>query len=126
MNTGEHLWVIPHGDAPEEQQELIRDHPLLQGVDGVLVNRGRTGLSPMTVTANMLLSAGQTADGTPHLFAIDKQTGERRGQVEIPGQSRYGMSSWTHNGHQYVIIQLQDGIAAYGLPAAMPAAGDAH
>jgi hypothetical protein len=36
------------------------------------------------------------------------------------------MSSWEHNGHQYIIVQLQDGLAAFGLPAAMPAAGDAH
>jgi quinoprotein glucose dehydrogenase len=47
-------------------------------------------------------------------------TGERVGAVEIPGLSRYGMSSWEHEGHQYIIIQLGDGIAAFGLPAAMP------
>ena len=126
MNTGDIKWTIPHGDAPEEQQELIRNHPLLQGVDGVMVNRGRSGHSTLTVTPNMLLATGQTSDGTPHLFAIDKETGERRSAVEIPGISRYGMSSWTHNGHQYIIVQLQDGLAAYGLPAAMPAASGGY
>jgi len=120
MNTGEHLWVIPFGDAPQDDQDLIRNHPLLQGVPNVMVNRGRAGLAPMTVTPNMLLYAGQTADNQAVLFGIDKLTGERVGQVEIPGQSRYGMSSWEHNGHQYIIIQLQDGLAAFGLPAAMP------
>jgi hypothetical protein len=40
--------------------------------------------------------------------------------------TRYGMSSWEHNGHQYVIIQLSDGLAAFGLPAAIPQAGAAH
>ena len=40
MNTGEHLWVIPHGDAPEEQQDLIRNHPLLQGIEDVPTNPG--------------------------------------------------------------------------------------
>ena len=126
VNTGDIKWTIPHGDAPEEQQELIRNHPLLQGVDGVMVNRGRSGHSTLTVTPNMLLATGQTSDGTPHLFAIDKETGERRSAVEIPGISRYGMSSWTHNGHQYIIVQLQDGLAAYGLPAAMPAASGGY
>ncbi|NIR38113.1 MAG: hypothetical protein GWN79_13835, partial [Actinobacteria bacterium] len=67
-------------------------------------------------TPTLLLAAGQTADGTPHLFAIDKRTGERLGQVEIPGISRYGMSSWVHDGKQYVIIQLSDGLAAMALP----------
>jgi hypothetical protein len=36
------------------------------------------------------------------------------------------MSSWEHNGHQYIIIQLSDGIAAFGLPAAVPGAAAAH
>jgi hypothetical protein len=91
-----------------------------------MVNRGRAGLAPLTVTPNMLLAAGQLADDTPVLFGIDKMTGERIGAVEIPGISRYGMSSWEHNGHQYIIIQLQDGLAAFGLPAAMPQASGGH
>ena len=32
LNTGEHLWVIPNGDAPQEQQDAIRNNPLLKGV----------------------------------------------------------------------------------------------
>ena len=112
MNTGEHLWVTPHGDAPDEQQELIRNHPLLEGVEGVPMNPGRLGQAAMLVTPTLLLATGQTSDGTPHLFAIDKQTGERVGATEIPGLSRYGMSSWVHEGRQYVMIQLQDGVAA--------------
>ena len=63
---------------------------------------------------------------SPVLRGIDKRTGRILGEVEIPGISRYGMSSWEHNGHQYIIIQLQDGIAAFGLPAAVPQAGAAH
>ncbi len=115
MNTGEHLWVTPHGDAPDEQQEMIRNHPLLEGVEGVPTNPGRLGQAAMLVTPTLLLATGQTSDGTPHLFAIDKQTGERVGATEIPGLSRYGMSSWVHEGRQYVMIQLQDGVAAMAL-----------
>jgi quinoprotein glucose dehydrogenase len=80
----------------------------------------------MVVTPNLLLASGQTADNQNSLFAIDKRTGERVGTIEIPGVTRYGMSSWEHNGHQYVIIQLSDGLAAFGLPAAIPQAGAAH
>jgi hypothetical protein len=60
------------------------------------------------------------------LFAIEKRTGQRVGQIPLPGLTRYGMSSWEHDGHQYIIVQLQDGLAAFGLPAAMPQAGNAH
>ena len=115
MNTGEHLWVIPNGDASQEEQDLIRNHPLLQGVDGVDVNRGRAGGTAMVVTPTMLMAGGRTADNTPYLFGIDKRTGERLGAVEIPGVTRYGMSSWMHEGTQYVIVQLQGGLVALAL-----------
>ena len=112
LNTGEYRWIIPNGDAPEAQQEAIRNHPLLQGVPNVPTNPGRGGHSAMVVTPALLMASGQTSDGTPHLFAIDKRTGERLGAVELPGPTRYGMSSWVHDGKQYVIIQLLDGLAA--------------
>ena len=116
VNTGEHLWVIPDGDAPREEQDRIRNHPLLQGVEGVEVNRGRAGGAAMLVTPTLLVAGGRTSDNTPHLFAIHKRTGERLAAVEIPGLTRYGMSSWMHKGKQYVIVQLQDGLAALALP----------
>ena len=116
MNTGEHLWMIPHGDASQQQQDAIRNHPLLHGVEGVEVNRGRGGHSTMVASPTLLFATGQTADGAWKLFAIDKQTGERVGTVDIPGSSRYGMSSWMHEGKQYIIIQLNDGLAAMALP----------
>ena len=116
MNTGEHLWMIPHGDASQADQDRIRNHPLLAGVPDVDANMGRRGHAAMTATPTLLLATGQTSDGTPHLFAIDKRTGERVGQVEIPGISRYGMSSWVHEGRQYILIQLSGGLAAMALP----------
>ncbi len=116
MNTGENLWIIPHGDAEEEDQEAIRNHPMLQGVSGVPTNPGRRGFPVMVVTPTLLITAGQTSDGTWNLFAIDKRTGERLGAVKIPGETGYGMSSWAHNGKQYVLVQLEDGLAAMALP----------
>ena len=116
MNTGEHRWMIPHGDASQAQQDAIRNNPLLQGIDGVEVNRGRGGHSTMVASPTLLFATGQTADGAWKLFAIDKQTGERVGTVDIPGSSRYGMSSWMHEGKQYIIVQLNDGLAAMALP----------
>jgi quinoprotein glucose dehydrogenase len=128
LNTGNHLWTIPNGDAPQAEQDMIRNHPLLRGVANIdqIANRGRSGHSSMVVSPNLLFATGQTADNEPHLFAIDKRSGRRLGAIPIPGISRYGMSSWEHTGHQYIMVQLQDGLAAFGLPAAMPSAGDAH
>ncbi len=128
MNTGEHLWTIPNGDAPQRQQDAIRNHPLLQNIEMTeeIYNRGRGGHAAMTVTPNLLLASGMTADNQAVLYGIDKMTGQRLGEIEIPTPTRYGMSSWEHNGHQYIIVQLVDGLAAFGLPAAIPQAGDDH
>jgi len=126
MNTGDIKWVIPNGDAAQEDQDFIRNHPLLRGVPNVMVNRGRAGHAAMVASPNLLFVGGQTADDEAKLFAIDKQTGERVGEIPIPGLTRYGMSSWEHNGHQYIIVQLTDGLAAFGLPAAMPQAAGGH
>ena len=116
MNTGEHLWVLPNGYAPQAEQDAIANHPLLQGIPDVDINRGRASNAAMVATPTLLLYGGRDADDTWNLFAIDKATGTQVGAVEIPGMTRYGMSSWVHEGKQYVIIQLQDGLAAMALP----------
>ena len=81
VNTGEHLWVQPYGDAPQASQDAIRNHPLLKGVPNVNPNLGRQGMGGLvTVTPTMSSAPGQTADGAENkLFAIDKKTGQRLG-----------------------------------------------
>ena len=70
----------------------------------------------MMVTANMLLAPGQTADGTPYLFAIDKRSGKRLGKIATAGLSRYGMMTYSHQGKQYIVVQLSNGLQAFALP----------
>jgi quinoprotein glucose dehydrogenase len=115
LNTGEHLWVIPNGEAPQAQQDAIRNHPLLKGV-AVDPNLGRNVLGGLMVTATMLLAPGQTADGTPYLFALDKRTGKRLGKVATAGLSRYGMMTYLHQGKQYIVVQVSNGLQAFALP----------
>jgi quinoprotein glucose dehydrogenase len=115
LNTGDVLWMKPNGDAPQEQQDAIRNNPLLKGVN-IDPNLGRAGLGGVMVTATMLMAPGQTADGTPHLFAIDKKTGQRLGKIRTAGLSRYGMMTYMHEGKQYVVVQLPNGLQAFALP----------
>ncbi len=110
MNTGEHLWMIPAGFTPDR----IRDLPALAGLD--IGNTGSGAVGPMVVTGNMLVHGNVTGDGTPHLFALDKMTGEELARVEVPAISRYGMSSWIHGGKQYVILQTGGSLTAMALP----------
>jgi len=110
MNTGEHLWVLPTGETPARIQNL----PALQGVD--IGNTGTGNAVPVVVTANLLMYADVSSDGTPHLFAVDKASGDEVGRVAVPAASRYGMSSWTHSGKQYVILQTGAKLTAMALP----------
>ena len=120
MKTGEHAWMIPSGRTPDR----IRNNPALQGID--IGNTGTGNLVPMVVTANLFIYSDVDSDGTPLLFAIDKATGRELAAVEVPAQSRYGMSSWVHDGHQYIILQTGAKLTAMALPAAKPDAGAAH
>ena len=48
----------------------------------------------------------------------DKDTGEIIGEIEAPARSNYGMSSWTHDGHQYIMLQTSSKLTALALPGA--------
>ena len=113
MNTGEIAFRIPAGETPDR----VRNNPALEGVE---VGDTGSGRAPsMVATANMLIYASIDHDGSPLLYAVDKQTGEELGRIEIPGEVRYGMSSWMHDGHQYVILQSGSKLVAMALPAAL-------
>lgn len=115
MNTGEHLWVVPNGDTPQEQQDAFRDNPLLKGVT-VDTNWGRRGTAAMMATPTLLFASGMTADNRPHLFAIDKRTGKRVGQVATPRLGQYGLVTYMHQGKQYVVLPRNGGYTTLALP----------
>lgn len=109
LNTGEHLWMIPVGETPER----IKNNPALEGID--VGNTGSGAMAPMLVTKTMLVYAGDTTDGTPYLFAIDKATGEELARVQAPASSRYGMMSYVHHGEQYIVLQTGSKLTAMSL-----------
>jgi quinoprotein glucose dehydrogenase len=120
MNTGEHAWVIPTGETPDRVQEVINENNL------DIPNTGAGALVPMVVTPSMLVYAGTRGDGSPMLYAIDKASGETISSIEVPERSRYGMSSWTHEGHQYIMLQTGPKLTAIAMPAAKPADAGYH
>jgi hypothetical protein len=40
LNTGEHLWMIPHGDTSSRDQEMFRGNPLMKGVTSTPTSGG--------------------------------------------------------------------------------------
>jgi glucose dehydrogenase len=116
MNTGEHLWMIPHGDTDQKAQELFRANKLVADVKNLDTNWGRRGTAALAASSTLLFSAGQTADGRNNLFAIDKKTGKRVGALPIARAGGYGLMSYLHNGKQYIVIPTNGGYTAVSLP----------
>ena len=110
MNTGEHLWWIPVGDTPDD----VRNHPMLAGID--LPNTGTGRQAAQIVTKNLLIYSGDGSDGTSYLYAVDKATGERLGQVALPDAVRYGIMTYMHEGKQHLVVQMDNALAALRLP----------
>jgi glucose dehydrogenase len=110
LNTGEYLWVIPHGETAES----IRNHPLLDGLD--VPEQGRGGHAALMATRSLLFATGLTSDNTPHLFGIDKATGERVGQIPTGRLGGYGLMGYVHEGKQYVVMPVPGGYTALALP----------
>ncbi len=120
MNTGDTLFTLPVGETPDN----IANHPLLAGVD--IGNTGSGSKATMVVTKNMLMYSGAVGDGTPHLFAVDKRTGEELARIETTELSRYGMMTYQHDGHQYVMLQNGPRLTAMALPGAIVGDDDGH
>jgi quinoprotein glucose dehydrogenase len=118
MNTGEYLWVIPNGDAPQAQQDACKANALMIAAGKTdECNWGRSNVGGLMATATLLFAPGQGADNTNYLFAIDKRTGQRVGALQTRGLSRYGMMTYMHEGKQYLVVQLPSGLQAFTLPA---------
>ena len=109
LNTGEHLWTVPNGEAPAS----TRNHPLLKGAN--VPDPGRGGHAAMMATATLLFATGLTSDNQPHLFAIDKKTGKRVGKVPTPAEGEYGLMTYMHGGKQYIVLPVTGGYIALAL-----------
>ena len=99
LNTGEHLWWIPNGDTPEH----VQNHPALQGLD--IPNTGVGTHATKLVTKTLLMYA-EGRGGLPRFHAVDKQTGERLGTVEIPAPSNTAPMTYMHDDKQYIVVAV--------------------
>jgi quinoprotein glucose dehydrogenase len=67
-------------------------------------------------TSTLLFATGLTSDNQPHLFAIDKKTGQRVGKVRTPLLGEYGLMTYMHGGKQYIVLPVDGGYTALALP----------
>ncbi|MEM7249630.1 MAG: pyrroloquinoline quinone-dependent dehydrogenase [Acidobacteriota bacterium] len=115
LETGEHRWMTAVGDGP-------RDHPELEGVD--LPPLGWSRRAFVLSTPDLLL-VGQMGEmnkrdappgvisdqfrhesDDPALLAFDPDTGEKLGEVPLPGNATGSPMTYSIGGKQHVVVAI--------------------
>jgi quinoprotein glucose dehydrogenase len=99
LNTGETLWWIPNGDAPD----FIEKHPDLKGLD--IPNPGQPSHATKLVTKTLLIY-GEGRGAPPRLHAHDKKTGKRIATIELPASTNTAPMTYEHEGVQYIVVSV--------------------
>jgi quinoprotein glucose dehydrogenase len=114
LNTGDHVWMIANGDAPD----AIKNHPALKGMD--LKNAGKPERSPLMVTKTLLFGADGAGlfnagpGGGGKMFrAIDKKTGAIIHEMELPSNVSGMPMTYMANDRQYIVVAT----GARGIPS---------
>lgn len=107
LNSGDHLWMIANGDAPD----YVKNDPALRGVD--LSKAGKPERAPLMVTKTVLFAgdgSGQFAAnpgaGGPIFRVLNKKTGELIHEMELPGHESGIPMTYMVNGRQLVVVAV--------------------
>jgi quinoprotein glucose dehydrogenase len=112
LNTGEHAWMVPNGQAPE----YVRKSPALAGVD--LNGAGNPERAPLLVTKTLLFSgdgAGLFSSGPQgggkKFRVLDKTTGQTIFEMELPANETGLPMTYMAGGRQFIVVAV--GTAGY-------------
>jgi quinoprotein glucose dehydrogenase len=118
LNSGEHLWMVANGQAPD----YIRNHPALKGID--LSNTGRPSRSLLMVTKTLLfgpegnnLWASPAGAGGNVFRAYDKKTGKVVSELSLPAMATGVPMTYMADGRQFIVLA----VGAAGVPAELVA-----
>ncbi len=129
LDKGEITWQVPHGETPD----LVRNHPLLKGMN--IPKTGQNGAVGLVVTKTLVIMGDPqvtTAQGRPRgamLRAYDKATGKEVGAIYLPAQQSGSPMTYMLNGKQYIVVAVSGGAysgeyIAFALPDdELPASG---
>lgn len=115
LNTGDHAWMIPHGDGPRAKVSELVGHdvgPLGSGGGGPLLTK-------------TLLFVGQggggrgarAAGGAAVLRAFDKASGKVLAEIALPATPSGTPMTYSLDGKQYIVLATVDRkMVAFSLP----------
>ena len=99
MNSGEHVWMVPNGDTPDD----VKNNPALAGVE--IPQTGKISRAVLLVTKTLLF-AGEGWGGDPILRAYDKHTGEIVAEIDLPGAAAGRPMTYMLDGRQYIVLSV--------------------
>jgi quinoprotein glucose dehydrogenase len=118
LKTGERLWMVPHGNTPDN----IKRNAKLQGVN--IPNTGAPTRGTGLLVTSTLLFGGE-GGASPMFRAWDKKTGAVVAEIQLPGPTTGFPVTYTKAGRQYIAVAVRAGdavdIVALALPEARPA-----
>ena len=98
LNTGDHAWMIPNGEAPA----AVRDNPAAAGID--LSKAGSPERAGILVTKTLLF-AGDGSGGS-NFRALNKKTGEKVFEIRLPGNETGVPMTYMVGGRQYIVVAV--------------------
>jgi glucose dehydrogenase len=99
MNSGEHRWMVPNGDTPDD----VKNNPALAGAN--LPPTGKPSKALLLVTKTLLFAA-EGYGGGPILRAYDKATGNVVAELPLPGTASGKPMSYMIDGKQYIVLAV--------------------
>jgi quinoprotein glucose dehydrogenase len=115
LNTGDHVWMIPNGDTPDN----VKNHPALKGLD--IPRTGKSAHANLLATKTLLFY-GEGRGGGPLFHAVDKRTGEEIASVTLPAPTNAAPITFMHRGRQYIVVAIASAdVAAELVGMALPA-----
>ena len=107
MNSGDKVWWTANGDMfTPTLNANSPDAPMFKDVK--LLPQSSSG-QPQVITTKSLVIFGTGRNGgapgvEPKLFAVDKATGKRVGELVIPSKTSAVPMTFMHQGRQYIVF----------------------
>src|SRR5262245_22150667 len=107
LNTGDHVWMVPNGQAPD----YVKNSPVLAGID--LSGAGNPERAPLLVTKTLLfagdgpgLFSSGPQGGGKKFRALDKKTGKTIHEMELPANETGLPMTFMIEGRQYIVVAI--------------------
>jgi quinoprotein glucose dehydrogenase len=104
LNSGDHRWMVPHGDGP-------RDHPALKDLKLPPLGNHARGFALVTKTLLITVQEGPGFGMNPNAYlpklrAFDKATGRQIAEVDLPAHASGAPITYQVANKQYIVIPL--------------------